>query len=138
MPPGLWTCTVSPLSEKDCCSCVQGRSYKCQDIQCLNWSRIINVFELMLHVYFTGTAGDSLYYHNGMKFTTQDVDNDLNEGVRWSHSNCAQERYGGWWFNDCSEANLNGAYLRGHNNQKWKGICWYRFKEDIILTKSPK
>ena len=82
----------------------------------------------MMHVYFTGTAGDSLYYHNGMKFTTQDVDNHLNEGVRWSHSNCAQERYGGWWFNDCSEAHLNGAYLRGHHNQIWKGICWYRFK----------
>jgi ficolin len=78
--------------------------------------------------YFTGTAGDSLDYHNGMKFTTQDVDNDLNEGVRWSHSNCAQERRGAWWFKDCSNVHLNGAYLRGHHDQERKGICWYRFK----------
>ncbi|CAG2217728.1 unnamed protein product [Mytilus edulis] len=39
--------------------------------------------------------GDSLSYHNGMKFSTVDRDNDL-------HSmNCAKEQ-GPWWFKSCS------------------------------------
>ena len=69
-----------------------------------------------------GTAEDSLGYHNGMKFTTQDVDNDP-----WS-GNCAQGRHGAWWFRMCSAVHLNGEYLRGRHNQRWKGILWYQFK----------
>jgi len=59
---------------------------------------------------FSGDAGDSLqyegdwggngnvghYYHNGMKFSTYDQDNDLAAG--WS---CQPGRGGGWWFNRC-------------------------------------
>ena len=43
-------------------------------------------------------------YHNGMQFTTFDVDNDLSSGV-----NCAvDDKFGGWWFNACADVNLNG------------------------------
>ena len=59
---------------------------------------------------YSGDAGDSLqyegdwdgngnygfYYHNGMKFSTYDQDNDLSSG-----GNCAPTRGGGWWFNNC-------------------------------------
>ncbi len=76
----------------------------------------------MFNVYFTGTAGDSLRYNNGMKFTTQDVDNDP-----WS-GNCAQVDHSAWWFNQCSFALLNGEYLRGRHNQGGKGILWSDFK----------
>ncbi len=58
-----------------------------------------------------------------MKFTTQDVDNDL-----WSGVNCARFRHGASWFNSCSKAHLNGEYLRGLHNQQYKGILWSRFK----------
>ena len=40
---------------------------------------------------FSGTAGDSLIYHNTMKFSTKDKDND-----NWER-NCASEVGGGWW-----------------------------------------
>ena len=58
-----------------------------------------------------------------MKFSTQDVDNDL-----WSRVNCAQDYHGAWWFRACSHSHLNGEYLRGRHNQWGKGIYWFHFK----------
>ena len=47
-----------------------------------------------------------MVYHNGMKFTTIDVDNDLRSG-----ENCAaDEKFGGWWYETCADVNLNGLY----------------------------
>ena len=68
---------------------------------------------------YTGDAGDSLTYHNGMRFTTKDRDYDES-----TTGNCAQERKGGWWYNACQDANLNGLYRE--NNIK--GINWYRWR----------
>jgi ficolin len=54
---------------------------------------------------YSGNAGDSLDYHNGMPFTTTDRDHDP-----WS-GNCAQrDGEGGWWYRSCDSANLNGRY----------------------------
>ena len=45
-------------------------------------------------------------YHNGRKFSTIDVDNDLESGI-----NCAADgKLGGWWYNICADVNLNGLY----------------------------
>lgn len=45
---------------------------------------------------YNGTAGDSLAYHAGHKFSTFDLDNDS-----WKEGNCAQTHQGGWWYNAC-------------------------------------
>jgi hypothetical protein len=45
-------------------------------------------------------------YHNGMQFTTIDVNNDLKSG----ENGAAHEKFGGWWFNTCADVNLNGLY----------------------------
>jgi len=42
-----------------------------------------------------GNSCFGCYYHNGMKFTTYDQDNDLADG------NCAPSRCGGWWYRNC-------------------------------------
>ncbi|XP_062571874.1 fibrinogen-like protein 1 [Saccostrea cucullata] len=76
---------------------------------------------------YTGTAGDSLTYHNGMKFSTEDTDNDLNM------RNCAAENRAGWWFNSCYLSNLNGVYHKGwytHAQAKNSdGVVWFTWKD---------
>ena len=67
---------------------------------------------------YSGTAEDSLIYHNGMKFTTKDQDNDNCGG------NCAVTYTGGWWYNCCHYTNLNGQYLV--NSQDHKGVQWWK------------
>ena len=79
--------------------------------------------ESLFNVDFTGNAGNSLYYNNGMKFSTHDVDND-----KWLEGNCARDYHGAWWFTKCSLAHLNGIYLPGNHNQSKDGILWYHFK----------
>lgn len=44
---------------------------------------------------YSGTAGDGMVVHKGMKFSTYDRDNDS------SNKHCAHLYYGAWWFNDC-------------------------------------
>ncbi|XP_066921868.1 microfibril-associated glycoprotein 4-like [Clytia hemisphaerica] len=61
-------------------------------------------FELHVSGY-SGNALDRLTYHNGMKFTTYDKEHD-----NWSGGNCAIRNAGGWWYDDCATANLNGNY----------------------------
>ncbi|KXJ29631.1 Techylectin-5B [Exaiptasia diaphana] len=68
---------------------------------------------------YSGTAGDSLKYHNNMAFSTKDRDND-----KWS-KNCATSYTGAWWYNGCHHVNLNGKY-RG-NEVSEKGITWWHF-----------
>ncbi|XP_054609345.1 fibrinogen alpha chain [Dunckerocampus dactyliophorus] len=57
---------------------------------------------------YSGDAGDAMTAtHHGMKFSTWDRDNDGAAG------NCAATRGGGWWYNQCQSANLNGIYHGG-------------------------
>ena len=50
---------------------------------------------------FTGVGTDWFAYHNKMKFTTLDNDNDNAGG------NCAAGSKSGLWFNNCKHANIN-------------------------------
>ncbi|CAC5396778.1 Fibrinogen-like protein 1,Fibrinogen-like protein A,Tenascin,Ryncolin-4,Angiopoietin-related protein 1,Ficolin-2,Tenascin-R,Ficolin-1 [Mytilus coruscus] len=67
---------------------------------------------------YTGTAGDSLSYQNGMKFSTYDQDNDAYNGV-----DCVARDHAGWWYNMCHNVNINGLYKKGKSN-KHNVVSW--------------
>lgn len=71
---------------------------------------------------YSGTAGDSLDYNNGQKFTTLDFDQDS-----WSSGSCAETREGAWWFNSCTFTNLN-AFVYGEMLFKNNVMFWQPFK----------
>jgi ficolin len=68
---------------------------------------------------YSGTAGDALGYHNGMKFSTKDRDNDPDG------SHCADRFHGSWWYKSCHHSNLNGLY---GSNEFGQGTNWYQWK----------
>ncbi|NXT01255.1 FIBA protein, partial [Jacana jacana] len=90
---------------------------------------------------YEGTAGDALIAgwleegteytsHAQMRFSTFDRDQD-----RWEES-CAEMYGGGWWYNSCQAANLNGIYyLGGHYDPRYNvpyeienGVVWLPFR----------
>ena len=61
---------------------------------------------------------------NGMSFSTRDRDNDE------SSNNCAERFNGGWWFESCFRAALNGPYREADDFPVWEGIIWYTWLGD--------
>ena len=75
---------------------------------------------------YSGTAGDAMGLsggeeEKGMMFSTKDQDNDNSD--KW---HCAASAKGGWWFNACHYAFLNGLYRSGTD---WSYIIWHTWKE---------
>ena len=63
-------------------------------------------------------------------FTTYDQDNDANK------INCAVSYKGGWWYNSCHLANLNGLYLYGQESQPQAvGMVWMSFRGHTFSLK---
>ena len=63
---------------------------------------------------YSGNAGDSMSYHNGMMFSTYDRDNDNLNDV-----DCAQKYAGGFWYNSCYYAGVN--VMKGRQ----QGFTWF-------------
>ena len=81
---------------------------------------------------YSGDAGDTLRIDNGMAFSAKDHDMDL-----WT-GDCSQTRGGGgWWYNGCGLANLNGLNL-GENKTGYDGLLWYLYTNDARSFKSTR
>jgi len=68
--------------------------------------------------YSGNSYGDGFSWSDGMMFTTYDRDND-----RWDYSpdkrNCAVAYGGGFWYNSCTLANVNGVRGSGAASFRW-------------------
>ncbi|XP_069109455.1 microfibril-associated glycoprotein 4-like [Argopecten irradians] len=81
-----------------------------------------------LHVanHTDGFAACSFGYNNGHRFATYDKDTE----------NCANSRFGGWWYNHCTYFNINGHF--GLSNER--GVTEYcslgryiRFQKTLMM-----
>ncbi|CAK8686762.1 unnamed protein product [Clavelina lepadiformis] len=74
---------------------------------------------------YSGNAGESLTWHDGRPFSTEDDDNDSVEAY-----NCATNYGGsqGWWFGPgCFQSALNGVWMRQPSGSS-HGIIWLHWK----------
>ena len=67
---------------------------------------------------YSGNAGDSMSYHNGLMFTTYDRDNDARPR---NPENCASFLGGGFWYRDCFRAGMTVMRGRGADFS-WYGL----------------
>lgn len=85
----------------------------------------------LLDIFVSGTAGDSLSFHDGQPFSTKDQDN----------LPCASRFHGAWWYKpppNCHKSNLNDIY-RNENDQSpfGDGVNWKSFKgQDYSLKRA--
>ncbi|XP_048035700.1 microfibril-associated glycoprotein 4-like [Megalobrama amblycephala] len=88
-----------------------------------------------LHVsgFVNGGAGDSLTYHNQMKFSTFDKDQD-----NWKDGSCALTfSMGGFWYNNCHHTNPTGMYLWGKDDGSLSiGANWYTWTKNRKCLKA--
>ena len=83
----------------------------------------------LLDFFVSGTAGDSLSYHDGQPFSTKDQDNDSDSG------NCAGVYHGAWWYRSCRSSDLNGIYRHNSSSPFNDGIIWYLWKKQFYSMK---
>ena len=76
----------------------------------------VNLYKLEIGGY-TGDAGDYMSYNNGRNFSTYDRDND---GA--STYNCAKGEKGAWWYDYCTNVELNAGYNTGNLDWSYKII----------------
>ncbi|XP_029816452.1 tenascin [Manacus vitellinus] len=65
---------------------------------------------------YSGTAGDSMTYHNGRSFSTFDKDHDS------AITNCALSYKGAFWYKNCHRVNLMGRYGDNSHSQVSLGL----------------
>ena len=71
-----------------------------------------------------GNAGDALSRHRGKPFSASDDDR--------SGFGCATSHQGGWWFENCLDSNLNGAFTSPSNSETT--IFWRTINANIVKT----
>ncbi|KAG8142393.1 hypothetical protein E2320_006315 [Naja naja] len=87
-------------------------------------------YRLFLANFSGSVPRDSMRYHNNTAFSTMDKDNDK------CVDHCAELRKGGYWYNCCTDSNLNGVYYRkDEHNKSTDGITWYSWRGKLYSLK---
>ena len=80
---------------------------------------------------YTGNSGDALGYNHNRAFSTKDRDNDGSSTIH-----CAERDLGGWWYNTCTLAGLNGYYYMGPDSPAEKGVFWHQWRKNTYSLKT--
>ncbi len=109
------------------------QAYVFETYSTFNVNNAANKYQLKLGR-ASGTAKNGLAYvagpvqllnQNGAFFSTWDQDNDNYRG------SCANDYHGGFWYNSCCGANLNGRYYScGSWSQQRDGMFWFPYHND--------
>ncbi|XP_035677019.1 ficolin-2-like [Branchiostoma floridae] len=81
---------------------------------------------------YSGTAGDSLSWHDNYRFSTHDQDND----GYGNHCAITHGGRGGWWYRACEYSNLNQPYKHGGEGTDHYGIQWNQWTAHRYSIKS--
>ncbi|XP_033756205.1 microfibril-associated glycoprotein 4-like [Pecten maximus] len=60
---------------------------------------------------------DAMSYHNDRGFSTYDKNDRF----------CASRAFGGWWYRNCYDCNLNGPYKRDNGSDIYSSMVWLKF-----------
>ena len=63
-------------------------------------------------------------------FSTMDRDNDIDNG-----QSCAETMRGAWWYEACTDSNLNGVYKHVKDNNGYF-IYWQKWKNNYFSLKT--
>ncbi|XP_062865751.1 microfibril-associated glycoprotein 4-like [Trichomycterus rosablanca] len=93
-------------------------------------------YTLQVGGFMDGGAGDSLYYHNGARFSTFDRENsyyhyyyDYYYYYYNYYYSCARESLGAFWYFGCHLTNPNGIYMWTVDwNNYGKAVSWYSWR----------
>ncbi|XP_030079099.1 ficolin-1-like isoform X2 [Drosophila hydei] len=69
---------------------------------------------------YSGNGGDSMAAHLHMEFSTPDADHDNHKSLH-----CAEWITAGWWYNSCTQSDLNGLYKLPESESQTFGINWF-------------
>lgn len=81
-----------------------------------------HLYQMHVGADFVGNVSDALRYHDNMNFSSRDADHDA------SSQHCANQYEGGWWYNHCQHANLNGKYTFGLTWYDTDNNAWLQLK----------
>ncbi|KAH8363088.1 hypothetical protein KR084_005234, partial [Drosophila pseudotakahashii] len=83
-------------------------------------------YQLLVEGEIRGSLPGGLEQLNGMDFSTYDRRRDPHDPKSSEDSTCAQQYGGGWWFDRCSQSNLNGEL--GVHQKRSPSIIWSNWR----------
>lgn len=90
-------------------------------------------YQLSVAGEFRGSLPDALEQHNRRDFSTYDR---RSSHAKSADSTCAEDYGGGWWFDRCTQCNLNGEH--GVHQRASPAIIWMNWRSGTDKPKSSR
>lgn len=95
-------------------------------------SNTIIEFSMKTNIIVLWVSDDAFFYHNNMKFSTKDRDNDLSSSI-----NCAGYYGEPWWNNDCSRMIFTRNNLDDLGWYNWYTGSYKQLRKIRMMIRKP-